>query len=303
MKKHNRVVEAMRKVDPGVQPVGVGSVGRWSEQMLTQCAGFMSLISEHLYWQNQPDLAAHVAQVPAQIRKVAEAHREYRRRLPSLAGKDIRIAMDEWNYWYGPNDFGELGVRYFVQDGLGIAAGLHEFFRNSDIYFMANYAQTVNVIGAIKTTPVSAEMETTGLVLKLYRQRFGVTPVEVTGVPAPLDVSAAWTADKSALTVAIVNPSDQPASIALALKGARLTGQGMCWVIAGPEPDRAQRSGQSARSGHPPGTLSRERRPARTSARRGGFRIGGAVAAGDGQTPGRARFRSALTRFSPHRQA
>jgi alpha-N-arabinofuranosidase len=234
VQKHNRVVEAMRKIDSGVQPVGVGSVGRWSEQMLTQCAGFMSLISEHLYWQNRPDLAAHVAQVPAQIRKVAEAHREYRRRLPSLAGKDIRIAMDEWNYWYGPNDFGELGVRYFVQDGLGMAAGLHEFFRNSDIYFMANYAQTVNVIGAIKTTPVSAEMETTGLVLELYRQRFGVTPVEVTGVPAPLDVSAAWTADKSALTVAVVNPSDQPASLELALKGARLTGQGMSWVIAGP---------------------------------------------------------------------
>jgi alpha-N-arabinofuranosidase len=234
VKKHNRVVEAMRKIDPGIQPVGVGNVGRWSEQMLTQCAGFMNLISEHVYWQNRQDLAAHVAQIPAQIRKVAEAHRDYRRRLPSLAGKDIRIAMDEWNYWYGPNDFGELGVRYSVQDGLGIAAGLHEFFRNSDIYFMANYAQTVNVIGAIKTTPVSAELETTGLVLKLYRQRFGVTPVEVTGAPAPLDVSAAWTADKSALMVAVVNPTEQVASIDLALKGAQLTGQGMSWVIAGP---------------------------------------------------------------------
>jgi alpha-N-arabinofuranosidase len=142
--------------------------------------------------------------------------------------------MDEWNYWYGPNDFGELGVRYSVQDGLGIAAGLHEFFRNSDIYFMANYAQTVNVIGAIKTTPVSAELETTGLVLKLYRQRFGVTPVEVTGAPAPLDVAAAWTADRSALTVAVVNPTEQAESIDLSLKGAQLTGQGMAWVIAGP---------------------------------------------------------------------
>jgi alpha-N-arabinofuranosidase len=98
---------------------------------------------------------------------------------------------------------------------------------------MANYAQTVNVIGAIKTTPVSAELETTGLVLKLYRQRFGVTPVEVTGAPAPLDISAAWVADKSALTVAIVNPTDKPASTALAVKGAQLTGQGMSWVIAG----------------------------------------------------------------------
>jgi alpha-N-arabinofuranosidase len=234
VKKHNRVVEAMRRVDAGIQPIGVGAMGQWSEQMLTQCSDFMRLISEHAYWQNRPDLAAHVAQIPAQIKKVADAHREYRKRIPALAGKDIRIAMDEWNYWYGPNDFGELGVRYFMQDALGIAAGLHEFFRNSDIFFMANYAQTVNVIGAIKTTPVSAEMETTGLVLELYRRRFGVTPVEVSGAPAPLDVAAAWTADKSALTIAIVNPTEQAQSIDLALKGAELTGKGMRWAIAGP---------------------------------------------------------------------
>ena len=143
--------------------------------------------------------------------------------------------MDEWNYWYGPNDFGELGVRYFVQDGLGIAAGLHEYFRNSDIFFMANYAQTVNVIGAIKTTPTAAEMETTGLVLKLYRRHFGVTPVEVSGAPAPVDVAAAWTSDKSAITVAVVNPTDQAQSLALALRGAQLTGEGMSWVIANPD--------------------------------------------------------------------
>jgi alpha-L-arabinofuranosidase len=40
-------------------------------------------------------------------------------------------------------------------------------------------------------------------------------------------------ADKSVLTVAVVNPTDQPASTALAIKGAQLTGQGMMWVIAG----------------------------------------------------------------------
>ena len=93
---------------------------------------------------------------------MAEAHRAYRREIPALKGKDVRIALDEWNYWYGPNEYGELGTRYFLQDGLGIAAGLHELFRNSDLFFMANYAQTVNVIGAIKTTPTAAEMEATG---------------------------------------------------------------------------------------------------------------------------------------------
>lgn len=235
VKKHNRVVDAMRKVDPAIEPVAVGAMGQWSQEMLKQCSDHMNFLSEHVYWQDKADLAEHVGQVSEFIRKLADTHRGYRKSIASLAGKNIRIALDEWNYWYGPNDFGELGTRYFLQDGLGIAAGLHEMFRNSDIYFMANYAQTVNVIGAIKTTPRAAQMETTGLVLKLYRERFGVTPVEVSGAPAPLDLAAAWTADKSALTVGVVNPTDQPQAVTLALRGAELTGEGMKWVIAGPD--------------------------------------------------------------------
>ncbi len=233
VKKHNRVVDVMRSVDDSIEPIAVGQVGEWSEQMLTGSADHMSLLSEHIYWQNRDDLVEHVAQVPERIREVADAHRGYRRELPSLSGKDIRLALDEWNFWYGPNDFGELGTRYFLQDGLGIAAGLHEFFRNSDLYFMANYAQTVNVIGAIKTTATAAELEATGLVLKLYRERFGVTPVEVAGIPEPLDIVAAWNEDKTAVTVAVVNPTEEERPIALDLKGAELTGRGSCWLITG----------------------------------------------------------------------
>ncbi len=235
IKKHNRVVDAMRAVDPSFEPIAVGQAGQWSEQMLTHCAGHMTLISEHLYWQDKDTVIDHVAQIPERIRKVADVHRDYRRRLASLQGKDIRIAMDEWNYWYGPNEYGELGVRYFLQDALGIAAGLHEFFRNSDLYFMANYAQTVNVISAIKTTPTAAEFETTGLVLKLYRERYGETPVEVAGNYSPLDIAAAWTSDKTALTVAVVNPTEQKQTLELQLAGAQPAGDALRWVITGPD--------------------------------------------------------------------
>lgn len=200
--------------------------------MLTTCADHMSLISEHLYWQQKDDLAEHVRQVPERIRQVAEAHRAYRRELASLKGKDIRIAMDEWNYWYGPNEFGELGVRYFLQDALGIAAGLHEFFRNSDIYYMANYAQTVNVIGAIKTTRTAAELETTGLVLKLYRRHFGQMPVEASAA-APLDVAAAWSEDRRQITAGVVNPTTERLQVRLEIAGAAWSGRGRHWVITG----------------------------------------------------------------------
>ena len=233
LKKHNRVVDAMRAVDAGIVPVAVGAVGDWSRQTLTTSIGHLGLISEHTYWQNKPEVPEHVAQAPAAIRKIAEAHRAYRRELPSLRGKDVRIALDEWNYWYGPNEYGELGTQYFLQDALGAAAALHEMFRSSDLFFMANYAQTVNVIGAVKTSRTAAELDTTGLVLKLYRRRFGVTPVETGAPPAPLDVSAARTEDGRALTVAVVNPTAETRRLRLDLAGGVLAGSGQKWVITG----------------------------------------------------------------------
>jgi alpha-N-arabinofuranosidase len=174
-----------------------------------------------------------VAQAVEGIRKVAEAHRAYRREIASLKGRDIRIALDEWNYWYGPNEYGELGTRYFLQDALGIAAGLHELFRNSDLFWMANYAQTVNVIGAIKTTRTEAELEATGLVLALYRRHFGTLPLRVSGDSGPLDVAAALTPDRSVLTVAVVNPTAEPRRVALDLRGARLGGGRQRFVLTG----------------------------------------------------------------------
>lgn len=235
VKKHNRVVDAMRKVDPTFKPIAVGAKGPWSEQMLTTCANHMDLISEHLYWVDKDDVVSHVSQIAQRIREVAEAHRSYRKKITSLADRDIRIALDEWNYWYGPNEYGELGTQYFLQDGLGMAVGLHEFFRNSDIYFMANYAQTVNVIGAIKTTKTEAELETTGLVLKLYRQNFGTIPVPIDGDSQPLDISAAFTPERDALTVAVVNPTEVKQKVALSVQGGKLAETGKRWTLTGPD--------------------------------------------------------------------
>ncbi len=229
--KHNDFVRYMRRADPSIKVVGVGAAGTWSEGMLKECVANLDLLSEHFYTQERPSLMAHVAQVPGQVKRIADAHRDYRKRLPSLKGKDIRIALDEWNYWYGPHVYGELGTVYFQKDALGIAAGLHEMFRNSDLYFMANYAQTVNVIGAIKTTKTKAAFDTTGLVLQKYREVFGTIPILLTGTPAPLDVTAAFTSDRKFLTIGIVNPTGSGQT--LRLSGLPKIGIGTRWVLAG----------------------------------------------------------------------
>jgi alpha-N-arabinofuranosidase len=235
-KRHNAFVDAMRKVDPTIHTIAVGAVGEWSRTMLRDCADRMESISEHVYWQDHPGLLAHVLPAPRSLKAIADAHRQYRKELPSLAGRDIRIVQDEWNYWYGPHVFGELGTRYFMRDALGCAAALNEFGRNSDIFFMANYAQTVNVIGAIKTSRTNAALETTGLVLKLYRHHLGTLPCRTESSPT-LDALATWNDARTELRIAIVNATTSPAEVQLDLRGARLgDGPGRRWVIASDDP-------------------------------------------------------------------
>ena len=93
-----------------------------------------------------------------------------------------------------------------------------------------------------------------GLVFKIYRDHFGTIPVEVSGnspqpkpteppggeqpkVNAgsptfPLDVVAAWTTDRHALTVAVLNPTDSEQPLKLNINGAALSGKGTLWRLA-----------------------------------------------------------------------
>jgi len=230
--KQNWVVDKMREVDPKIIPISSGNAGPWSTGLLKGGANHMDLIAEHFYCQERTNLLAHVQQIPNNIRRKADFHRKARQDLPELKGKDIRIAMTEWNYWYGPHQFGELGTRYFLKDALGIAAGINEYARQSDIVASAFYAQTVNVIGAIKVSRRNAAFETTGLVLKLYRQHFGELPV-TTQFTGPIDAQAAWSRDRKTLTISVVNASMEKVEIPLNLRGAKLKGGGTKWQIAG----------------------------------------------------------------------
>jgi len=237
VRKHTQFAVAMKAMDPSVQLVAVGAVGRWSETMLAEASNHMDFISEHFYVQHKPGLLGHVNQAPAEIRRIAEAHRKYRQTIPTLKMKEVPVALDEWNYWYGPHVYGELGTQYFLEDALGIAAGLNEFARQSDVYFMANYAQTVNVIGAIKTSKTAAVLDTTGVILALYRKHFGTIPLAVGGAPEPLDVMACWKDEaKSVLTLSIVNPTKRAVTLKLDAGTIALPKTARLFLVAGDDP-------------------------------------------------------------------
>ncbi len=252
-RKHNWVSEAMLKVDPSLTLIGSGDLGdpevtgldgkvanrSWSKGMLERSSEYMDLISEHFYdgrlpWNKNQRFPINeaVKQMASNIRKKADGHRKMQKGMKHLNGKTIPIAMDEWNYWHRDYQYGELGCEYDLADALGIAAGLHEFFRQTDIIHIATYAQTVNVIGAIKTNRTAAEMESTGLVLQVYRQHYGSIPVQIKGNFGELDIEAALSADRKTLTIGVVNPTSKAITLDINYPGAKLD-QAKAHIVTG----------------------------------------------------------------------
>ena len=258
--KHNQVAEAMWKVDPSIKLIGSGQLGAinreydpgekrdWSRGMLEQCADHMNYLSEHFYCgRNKDSLVTHVNQLANEIRQKVEGHRRLQAELGLLDKRPVPIAMDEWNYWHQPDVFGENGCVYDLSDALGVAIGLHEYFRNSDLIQMAHYAQTVNVIGCIKTTKTEAFFSTTALPLMLYRHQYGTIPIEVVGDHnvLSLDVAAAWTADRKEITIGVVNPNREAHKLELKADGIAAGAAGTSWTIAGDDPSWTNDTGNS----------------------------------------------------------
>ena len=251
--KHNIVAKAMWEADPDLVLVGVGDVNTineaydpdskqrkrtWSRGMLEESADYMNLISEHFYvgrvpWsqEGRKPVLEHVVMAKNAIRERVEAHKKLQASIESLKGRFMPITMDEWNYWHRDYVYGELGCIYDLQDALGIAMGLHEYYRQTKYIHAANYAQTVNVIGAIKTTKPDAEFESTGLVLKLYRNHFGTKPLKFEGEIGHLDVMAALNDSGNTLTVSVINPTDE--KVTLNIEGIKVPLTAQQYVITG----------------------------------------------------------------------
>jgi alpha-N-arabinofuranosidase len=124
-------------------------------------------------------------------------------------------------------------------------------FRHSDIFQMGAFTFATAMMSSNRTEAV---LNPVGMLFKMYRDHFGVIPVEVSGdspqpkptFPAggdqpavnpgsptyPLDVSAALSEDRKTLTFAVLNPSDAPHSMKLTIGGVKLGGKGQLWQMA-----------------------------------------------------------------------
>ena len=164
-------------------------------------------------------------------------------RIPGLKAKPVPIAIDEWAYMGGgPNSYKVVPA---------YAWAFHEMFRHSDIFQLGAFTFATAMISSNRTEAI---LNPTGMLFKMYRDHFGVIPVEVTGdspqpkpiFPAggdqpainpgsdtyPLDVSAALSEDRKTLTIAVLNPSDSKQSMKLAVNGVQLGSKGTLWQMA-----------------------------------------------------------------------
>jgi len=231
----------------------------WTGGLLLHSLDHLDMISEHYYsygnrrfdvttgrsvpldpaeplvdWMRRP--ANHV-------KIKAEAYEHYLELIPALRAKPVSIAMDEWAYAGSPPNGYRVVPAY--------AWAFHEMFRHSDLYQMAAFTFATSLLSASRTAAV---LDPAGLLFKLYRDHFGTIPVSVTGnapqsapkyppggeepkVNAgsptyPLDVAAAWTDDRTALTVAVINPTESERTLDLSFQGVRLAGSGTRWRMA-----------------------------------------------------------------------
>lgn len=187
------------------------------------------------------------------VRQKAEAWAEYVKRFPAMKEKKTFLAIDEWAYTGTPTNL-KLALSY--------AMVLHEMLRHTGFLKMAAFTFGIS---CLNISPTDAGYNTNGLLFKLYRERFGVLPLEVAGnspQPAPkwpvggdqpkvnagsptypLDVVAALTEDRKFLTVAVVNPTESAQELTLKLVGARAGGSARMWRMTGAGVDAANALG------------------------------------------------------------
>jgi alpha-N-arabinofuranosidase len=234
------------------------STADWSGHMLAHCLDNIDMLSEHYYSTSDmhtdlklekkvnigPQQLIEWERAPAtQVRVKYEHYQEYLKRIPGLKARPVPIAIDEWAYMGGgPNSYKVVPA---------YAWAFHEMFRHSDLFQLGAFTFATAMMSANRT---DAALNPTGLLFKMYRDHFGSIPVEVSGdspqpkpiYPAggdqpavnpgsdtyPLDVSAALSDDRKALTIAVLNPSDAEQPMKLAIDGAKLAGGGRLWQLA-----------------------------------------------------------------------
>jgi alpha-N-arabinofuranosidase len=176
VKKARAFAMVMKRTDPSIQLVGCGQTGwnEWDEIVLGGLAELIDFHSIHLYTGSADHYAtvfqSHQAErairiCAALIERVRHAQR---------IAHPVHIAFDEWNVWYRTRSHadrvGGVEERYTLTDALAVATYLNGFLRHCRSVRIANFAQLVNAIAPIFTSPQGLFLQTIYHPLRLYAE-------------------------------------------------------------------------------------------------------------------------------------
>jgi len=264
-------------------PYEFGGLNDWDGWLLAKCADNIDYLSEHTYaypdlaFDAEKQLFVDVHD-PLQFRtrrlanrigEAFEAWDKYVEKMPSLKDKDIKFIFDEWGNRMRSTT-GNGGGGFMQQTGmlmpLSYALCFHEMFRHSDM--IAASCAT----GGLRTvlTDITGDavgFAAEGLVMKLMQTNFlnafpiavdGDSPQQLvpgtpfvdrgtkpTGSPTyPLDVLAAFSADRKKFLISVVNPTEEGHTLIPKISGVKLRGQGKLHQIAPPSVNSANQAGK-----------------------------------------------------------
>jgi alpha-N-arabinofuranosidase len=281
------------KVDDKV-PFGFGTKYDWTGALLERSADYIDYLGEHFY--GYPNLVIdgekqafveatdplqdRVRRMSNKIQMKFEAWQEYLKRMPSLKGKGIQFAFDEWaprNRAVNPSSGAPPPVNPMLNT-LTNALVYHEFFRHSD---MVGLAVATGGMGTLANDAHGDAIgyRVDGLLIKLLHDHFaGAVPLAVAGnspqhaikgtlwvdIPErpsgsptwPLDVFAALSADRKKLAISVVNPTETAQDCDLALAGVQPSGPARLWQLTAPTGSAPAPAGGPGRGGFagPPAT-------------------------------------------------
>ncbi len=180
--------KVMRLTDGSIRLIACGAhEPEWDWEVLKTAGQNIDYLSIHSYF--LPDgadpyysLLAWPAIEEEYIRDLHHLIRAARRRYNIQ--RPISIAFDEWNVWYrtfasAAEEDPRLEEPYNLCDALCVAAFLNMLRRSSDAVGMANFAQTVNVLGAILTRPDGLVLQTVYYPLVMQAETGGSVVLDV----------------------------------------------------------------------------------------------------------------------------
>lgn len=213
----------MRKVMPNARlvAVGVGGWGNWNAIVTKVAGAHFDLIAPHYYQGYNPkddprQIYTVVASSPVHIeRMLKETFAIVERNKPK--GKRITLAFDEWNVWE-PSQTAENGFEsfYALRDGIFAAGVFHAMHRCGDFLELACLAQTVNVLGAIRTSQTQVVKTPIYWAFWIYVRNTGkwrvgcdvespIGTTQVGGETPVVDASATLSEDGKTLYLALIN--------------------------------------------------------------------------------------------------